>query len=401
MPPANERRHYNVTLSLIGWGHAQNDTWTFPFRPQKQKVSRDERVWSWSGERFDKYRDQSPSFPTTDSESQVSSRTVSLSDDLDKPSIMITFNTNNDTRQCEVPQMGRHRLASSTSSTDTDSLDEPRVTVKSKVVKMYRQHSAESDAVSRGSHSPDIPQSGHPVTVKSKLVKMYRQHSAELDTASHGSHSSDIPQSIQPVTPGRRRRCTIGRSMSEPLDNRVALSDANNNSPAKSQGVYGPLTVDMEHNSRGSSPCVQSPGVTEVRTITYKPSLQSPVSPGVPEVRSTDCMPNVQSPVSPGVPVVRTTFSALKSRVNSMKCRRQLSLPQEDTQQSQTVSPAEVSVTEEPKYTSTAPAAGLRVSLEDVKSPADHLPGRPAGPAADQDFHLTTWVCNKEDSVQR
>ena len=25
--PANERRRYNVTLSLIGWAHAQNDPW--------------------------------------------------------------------------------------------------------------------------------------------------------------------------------------------------------------------------------------------------------------------------------------------------------------------------------------------------------------------------------------
>ena len=28
MQPANERQHYNVTSSLIGWAHSQNDPWT-------------------------------------------------------------------------------------------------------------------------------------------------------------------------------------------------------------------------------------------------------------------------------------------------------------------------------------------------------------------------------------
>ena len=27
MPPANERWHYNIMLSLIGWVHSQNDPW--------------------------------------------------------------------------------------------------------------------------------------------------------------------------------------------------------------------------------------------------------------------------------------------------------------------------------------------------------------------------------------
>ena len=27
MRPANERRRYNVTSSLIGWAHTQNDLW--------------------------------------------------------------------------------------------------------------------------------------------------------------------------------------------------------------------------------------------------------------------------------------------------------------------------------------------------------------------------------------
>ena len=31
MRPANERRRYKVTSSLIGWAHAQNDAWKYSY----------------------------------------------------------------------------------------------------------------------------------------------------------------------------------------------------------------------------------------------------------------------------------------------------------------------------------------------------------------------------------
>ena len=35
MRPANESRRYNVTSSLIGWAHTQNDIWTERFISQE------------------------------------------------------------------------------------------------------------------------------------------------------------------------------------------------------------------------------------------------------------------------------------------------------------------------------------------------------------------------------
>ena len=38
MRPANERRRYNVTSSLIGWVHSQDDPWTYKQFPLKLRV---------------------------------------------------------------------------------------------------------------------------------------------------------------------------------------------------------------------------------------------------------------------------------------------------------------------------------------------------------------------------